>query len=92
MTHNAIQTALHEAPAMLTIDPDLVAAMRQALPPGHPSRVMQAYGISWNTWNKLRDHQPIRRSVAKRLLERIGMDGALITQHVMRIAAPDEAS
>jgi len=92
LTHTTLHTPKHESPAMLTVPPDLVAAMRQALPPGHPSRVMQAYGISWNTWNKLRDHQPIRRSVAKRLLERIGTDGALIPRHVTRITAPDEPS
>lgn len=76
-----------EARRMLTIDPGLIAAMRDALPSGGPDRVTRAYGISWNTWTKLRDHQPIRHSVAQRLLDRIGRDGTGIAQCIGRVVS-----
>jgi len=82
---NANQTRERDTPRMLTIDPDLIAAMQNALPLGKPDRIMQAYGISWNTWTKLRDRQPIRHSLALRLLDRIGHDGTRILQCVTRI-------
>lgn len=81
----AHQVPEREARQMRAIEPHLIVAMRNALPSGHPSRVTQAYGISWNTWNKLLNHQPIRHSVALRLLDRIGHDGTLIAQCIGRV-------
>lgn len=84
---NANQARESGTQQMMTIDPDLITAMQCALPSGKPDRVMQAYGISWNTWTKLRDHQPIRHSLTQRLLARIGHDGTRIPQCLTRIAA-----
>lgn len=57
-----------------------IVAMRNAFPSDQPGRETLAYDISWNIWTKPRDSQPIRHSVAGRLLDRIGHDGALISQ------------
>ncbi len=84
------QTREREMRRMLILDPDLIAAMQNVLPSGNPDRVTQAYGVSWNTWTKLRSRQPIRQSLAQRLLDRIGHDGARITQCVTRIATVSE--
>jgi hypothetical protein len=36
--------------------------------------VMNTFGISVNTWLKMRKGMPIRKSVAERLLQRVGQD------------------
>ncbi|RYF34321.1 MAG: hypothetical protein EOO38_29585 [Cytophagaceae bacterium] len=36
-----------------------------------PTGLNSQFGISWNTWSKLRRGQPIRRSVAMRLVQRV---------------------
>jgi hypothetical protein len=39
-----------------------------------PSSLNDQFGISWNTWTKLRKGQPIRRSLALRLVSRVLAD------------------
>jgi hypothetical protein len=53
------------------IDPDLVERMRNRLRAQTAECVMETFGISVNTWVKMRDGQPIRTSVAERFLQRL---------------------
>lgn len=52
------------------VDPLLVQRLAQRLECRKPGHVMEALGISLNTWKKLEDGAPIRPSVAARLLDR----------------------
>jgi DNA-binding Xre family transcriptional regulator len=45
--------------------------MMRALPAQTDACLMQTFGISLNTWNKLKKGEPIRKSVATRLIERL---------------------
>lgn len=62
---------------MRCVTPAVVETMRSNLP-GETDRVLMAcFGISYNTWCKVRAGRPIRRSVADRLEDRVlvGADG-----------------
>ncbi|MDB5580287.1 MAG: hypothetical protein JWR80_5463 [Bradyrhizobium sp.] len=61
--------------ASARIDLSIAHAMRRQLPVQTPQYVMDRFGISVNTWVKIRDGIPIRRSVATRLLERLRREG-----------------
>ena len=62
-------------PALAQIAPSTATAMHRALPAQTAESVMDRFGISVNTWVKIRDGQPIRPSVADRLLERLRREG-----------------
>jgi hypothetical protein len=53
------------------LDAELVQELRRSLRAQTPDCVMDTFGISMNTWVKLRDGKPIRTSVAQRLVERL---------------------
>lgn len=55
--------------AMCIVNPDLVGGLAQLV--GSQVEVMGRLGISWNTWVKIRDGQPILMSVGRRLRTRI---------------------
>ena len=59
-------------PGLSTIDPAIVHRVRDALRAQTAECVMATFGISVNTWVKMRDGKPIRTSVADRFLERLG--------------------
>ncbi|WDF73648.1 hypothetical protein [Novosphingobium sp. KACC 22771] len=53
------------------VPPDLVERMAQRLSRQSRDELMDRYGISYNTWRKLRAGDPIRASVAERLEQRV---------------------
>lgn len=56
---------------MVIIPHDLVQYMIENCP-GHTDEKLQpAFGISYNTWRRIRQGQPLRRSVAERLMNRL---------------------
>jgi hypothetical protein len=54
------------------IDPDLIRNARDRLRAQTADCVMETFGISVNTWVKMRDGKPIRASVAERFIQRVG--------------------
>lgn len=58
-------------PGAYRVDDGLVNEMMQRCVSQTPSGLNDQFGISWNTWSKLRKGQPIRRSVALRLVSRV---------------------
>lgn len=56
---------------MAVLDREMVVRMSASLPAQTEECVMRTFGISVNTWVKLRDGKPIRPSVALRLLDRL---------------------
>lgn len=77
MTSSSPATPPGAAPAVLLIDDAIALAMHRVLPVQSREQVMDRFGISVNTWIKIRDGIPIRRSVAERLLERLRRDGLI---------------
>ncbi|MFT3966287.1 MAG: hypothetical protein QM690_10435 [Sphingobium sp.] len=55
---------------MRHIEPRLVAQLDKRLTSRKPGHIMEQLGISLNTWDKLLAGEPIRASVANRLIER----------------------
>lgn len=55
---------------MHKIDPSMVAQIERCLSNRKPDHIMEVLRISLNTWNKLLLGEPIRSSVAERLLSR----------------------
>lgn len=62
-------------PSLARIPPSTAMAMHRELPAQTAESVMDRFGISVNTWVKIRDGHPIRPSVADRLLERLRREG-----------------
>lgn len=54
------------------IDPQIVQRLGMRLCSRKPDHIMEQLGISLNTWLKLLAGEPIRASVANRLLDRLG--------------------
>lgn len=54
------------------IDPQVIQRLSARLCSRKPEHIMEQLGISLNTWLKLLAGEPIRASVADRLLERFG--------------------
>ncbi|GAO56594.1 MULTISPECIES: hypothetical protein [unclassified Novosphingobium] len=50
---------------------DLVHEMSRRCIAQTSTSLSDQFGISWNTWSKLRRGEPIRRSVALRLVKRV---------------------
>jgi hypothetical protein len=48
--------------------------MRSAISCQKPDEIQNRFGISLNTWTKLREGQAIRHSVAERLIHRLKRD------------------
>jgi hypothetical protein len=79
-------TSVHQAPgtdgpdgsvprsqaATRHIDPQIVQRLGKRLCSRKPDHIMEQLGISLNTWLKLLAGEPIRASVADRLLDRFG--------------------
>jgi hypothetical protein len=68
---NASRPSRGPTPKLLRIEPEIVALMRSRLPAQTNESISATFGISQNTWIKIRDGHPIRRSVGERLLERL---------------------
>lgn len=58
-------------PRAYIVDIGLVAQMARKCTSQTPTGLNSQFGISWNTWSKLRKGLPIRRSVALRLVQRV---------------------
>lgn len=54
----------------LVIYPDVVEKLKYQRMEYSKISVMELFGIGYNTWRKIQSGQPIRRSVAERLLSR----------------------
>ena len=60
-------------PRLVQIPDEVAAMMRSRLPAQTSEAITAAFGISQNTWVKIRDGHPIRRSVGERLLQRLAL-------------------
>ncbi|WP_419815701.1 hypothetical protein [Glacieibacterium sp.] len=65
--------SLHDVnpPRAYVVDLGLVSDMARRCASQTAFGLTNQFGISWNTWSKLRKGQPIRRSVALRLVSRV---------------------
>jgi hypothetical protein len=61
-----------ENPRLSYVNPMIVEKMSSRLRAQTAECVMDTLGISVNTWLKMRKGMPIRKSVAERLLQRVG--------------------
>lgn len=61
-------------PRLSYISPTCVEKLNGRLRAQTAQCVMETFGISVNTWLKMRKGMPIRKSVAERLLQRVGAD------------------
>lgn len=69
---NALVRAAEFAPANYSyVHRDLITFLQGRLPKQTPDCIMETLGISANTWTKLKKGQPVRTSVAERLVERV---------------------
>lgn len=57
-----------------TVPSDLVERMAHGLKRQSREELMDCYGISYNTWRKLRSGVPIRASLVERLEQRMRQD------------------
>lgn len=57
------------------VDPMIVNRMMAQLSGETDEALMRDFGISYNTWRKVRTGSPIRRSVAERLERRVRLCG-----------------
>ncbi|WP_326914720.1 hypothetical protein [Sphingopyxis chilensis] len=62
---------------MCRLDRRLVAHMGRHLPAQTAACVMDTFGISINSWVKMREDQPVRRALAERLIMRLKASGLL---------------
>lgn len=67
-------TRAAQARSMRTIPAWVVQKMRNSLSTENREEIMGAFGISKNTWLKIKTGEPIRASVASRLLDRVAPD------------------
>lgn len=69
---NAMMSAYKvNPPRNYVVDMMLVSDMARKCASQTSINLSDQFGISWNTWSKLRKGQPIRRSVAIRLVSRV---------------------
>jgi hypothetical protein len=59
--------------ALRCVDPTIVNRMMAQLPGETDEALMRDFGISYNTWRKVRTGNSIRRSVAERLERRLSL-------------------
>lgn len=57
--------------SLRAVDAGIVARMSATLEGQTDETLMPQFGISYNTWRKVRAGEPIRRSVADRLEQRV---------------------
>jgi len=74
MQHDMSAPMARVRPRAYVVDSGLVRNMMQRCVSQTPSSLNDQFGISWNTWSKLRKGQPIRRSLALRLVSRVLAD------------------
>ena len=55
----------------LVVAPAVVERMKRLATGQTDAALNDRFGISYNTWRKLKDGHPVRRSVAVRLVERV---------------------
>jgi uncharacterized protein (UPF0210 family) len=65
-------TTQRKISATRRVDPDIVRKMLENLPGQTDPVLMSHFGISYNTFRKIRAGEAIRRSVADRLEKRLG--------------------
>lgn len=58
---------------MRPVDAQAVSLMKRQIAGQTDEVLMRQFGISYNTWRKVREGQPIRRSVADRLESRLAL-------------------
>lgn len=58
-------------PGLVHISAEVAEKMRSRLPAQTSVAITGVFGISQNTWVKIRDGHPIRRLVGERLLKRL---------------------
>lgn len=58
-------------PASKVVPPDIVERMRQESPKITEKSLQACFGISYNTWRRVMEMQPIRSSIAERLIHRV---------------------
>jgi hypothetical protein len=63
-----------DKPGLSYVNPALVEQLSVQLRAQTSECVMSTFGISVNTWVKMRKGMPIRKSVAERLIQRIGLE------------------
>lgn len=63
-----------DIPGLSLVHPQVVEKIGERLRAQTKECVMETLGISANTWMKMRQGMPVRRSLAERLLRRVGMD------------------
>jgi hypothetical protein len=79
------------SPRAYVVSHELVREMMQRCASQTSRGLNDQFGISWNTWTKLRKGQPIRRSVALRLVSRVlAVQG--VDSDPMRYLSGDEAA
>ena len=74
---------------MCRVDRRLVERMARRLPAQTAPCVMETFGISINSWVKLREDQPVRRSLAERLVCRLRGAGLLLESCESDVALVD---
>lgn len=74
MQHDITAPIGRGRPRACVVDRGLVHSMMRRCQSQTPSSLNDQFGISWNTWTKLRKGQPIRRSLALRLVSRVLAD------------------
>jgi hypothetical protein len=57
--------------SLRAVNPRIVSKMHDQLVGQTDATLMGRFGISYNTWRKVRSGEPIRRSVAERLEQRM---------------------
>lgn len=77
MRNEAISHYKVNPPKAYVVDMMLVSDMARKCASQTQVNLNSQFGISWNTWSKLRKGQPIRRSVALRLVSRVLTEAGL---------------
>jgi hypothetical protein len=75
------------------VDPQVVERMLTLLPGETSQALMNGFGISYNTWRKIRAGRPIRFSVAERLERRLdaGLQESQVLSEKQRYATTSSA-
>ncbi len=64
-------------PKMARLAPSIVNRMEACVRTQKPDEVMARFGISTNSWVKIRSGEPVRESLATRLVERLVREGII---------------
>jgi hypothetical protein len=66
------RTELDAMPDMSPIPHDVLSLMRARQTPQTDEALQREFGISYNTWRRIKGGHAIRASVAERLIQRLG--------------------